>query len=391
MHIVSCTQCVTKSAKCVAGCLGVNEAKVKVVVKRLGGGFGGKETLSIYRSGAISVAAAKLGRAVRIQMSREEDMAVSGQSHPFWGNWKVGFKDDGSIEAVDVTMYNNGGSTICCSNVVMDRGLAHFHNAYHFPNIRAVGKIAWTNLASNTAFRGFGVPQGALICEDMMTRVAATLKAKLGPAAPSVDDVRRINLSKEGQRTPYGQLIPQCHLPRLWNEINETGDIEARRQAITVFNKAHRWTKRGMATIPTMYGINFPVKYLNQAGAQVLVYCDGSVLVSHAGTEMGQGLHTKCIQVAAQVFGIPVADVHIAETASDRVHNTSPTAASVGSDLNGMATLNACEQIQARLRYEHGNATARLEHAQSNLHSPPWPRWPVTKTLSKIDSTTRSL
>lgn len=279
MHIVSCTQCVTKSAKCVAGCLGVNEAKIKVVVKRLGGGFGGKETLSIYRSGAISVAAAKLGRAVRIQMSREEDMAISGQSHPFWGNWEVGFGDDGRIHALDVTLYNNGGSTICCSNVVMDRGLAHFHNAYHFPNIRAVGKIAWTNLASNTAFRGFGVPQSALICEDMMTRVSAALRQKLGPAAPSVDDVRRINLSQEGQRTPYGQLIPQCHLPRLWNEISETGNLESRRKAITAFNETHRWKKRGMAVIPTMYGINFPVKYLNQAGAHVLLYCDVSVSV----------------------------------------------------------------------------------------------------------------
>ena len=158
IEIVSCTQCVTKTAKCVAGCLGVAESKVRCVVKRLGGGFGGKETLSIYRSGAIAVAAARLRRAVRWVATREEDMAISGQSHPFKGEWDVGFDEKGKILAVDVKLINGGGATICCSDVVMDRGLAHFANAYSFPVIRCVGKLAWTHLPSNTAFRGFGVP-----------------------------------------------------------------------------------------------------------------------------------------------------------------------------------------------------------------------------------------
>ena len=343
MEIISCTQCVTKSAKCVAGCLGVPEAKVRCVVKRLGGGFGGKETLSIYRSGAIAVAAAKLKKAVRLVLTREEDMAISGQSHPFDGKWTVGFDDSGKVLACDVMLLNDAGCTSCCSNVVMDRAVAHFANSYHLGAVRVVGRLAWTHLPSNTAFRGFGVPQSALICEDMLEAIAAALC--LHP-----DSVRAVNFLSSGARTHYGQLVEKSHTHRVWKELRSTADVDARRDAIQAFNASHRWRKRGMAVVPTMYGVNFPVKYLNQAGAQVLVYTDGSVYITHAAVEMGQGLNTKVMQVAAQALGVDIADCHIAECSSDRVNNTSPTAASMGADLNGMATLHACEQIRDRLK-----------------------------------------
>jgi xanthine dehydrogenase/oxidase len=342
MTIYSMTQCATKTAKCVAGCLGVPESNVRCIVKRLGGGFGGKETSSIYCSGAIAVAAAKLKRAVRWRMSRQEDMSTTGHSHPFLGRWCVAYDRTGKVHAVDVQLFINGGSTICCTNVVGDRALAHFHNAYQFGAVRMVAKLCYSNIPSNTAFRGFGVPQSALICETMLDQVARELG--MLPEA-----VRERNLSKQGDRTPYGQLISPCHLDRIWHEIHATADVARRRAGVAAFNVAHSWRKRGLAVVPTMYGINFPLRYLNQAGAHVLVYMDGSVLVTHAAVEMGQGIHTKCIQVAAQALGADMRKVHIAETATDRVHNTSPTAASMGSDLNCMAVLNACEQIVERL------------------------------------------
>jgi xanthine dehydrogenase/oxidase len=260
-------QCVTKSAKCVAGCLGVPEAKVRCVVKRLGGGFGGKETLSIYRSGAIAVAAAKLKRGVRLVISREEDMAVSGQSHPFDGSWTAGFDERGKILACDVELVNDAGCTVCCSNVVMDRGLAHFANAYDFGAFRATGRLAWTHKASNTAFRGFGVPQACLIAEDMLEAVAAAV-------GRSADHIRLVNLVPPGGHTAYGQLVacrtsPQgtpCHTRRIWKELEASSQLARRRAAAERFNAQHRWRKRGIALIPSQYGVNFPVQV---SGAQL--------------------------------------------------------------------------------------------------------------------------
>eukprot|EP00750_Incisomonas_marina_P011151 INCI16348.1.p1 GENE.INCI16348.1~~INCI16348.1.p1 ORF type:complete len:1339 (+),score=206.41 INCI16348.1:162-4178(+) len=344
MTIHSCTQCVAKTTKLVAACLGVSEAHVRTVVRRIGGGFGGKETLSTYRAAAVAVAAAKLKRAVRICLSREEDMLASGQSHPFRGSWKAGFDASGKLHAADVELVCNAGSTICCSNVVMDRGIAHFQNAYHFPALRVVGRLAYTHLPGNTAFRGFGVPQSAMICENMVEAIGRFLRI-------SPEEVRRVNLlpSEGVVHMATGQCLPASHLPRIWEDLDTSAEILARRKEIAAFNSTNPWRKRGIAVVPTCYGINFPLKYLNQGASYVLVYTDGSVLVSHGGTEMGQGLNTKVIQVAAQALGINSDLIRIAECASDRIHNTSPTAASVGADLNGMATLNACEQIVARL------------------------------------------
>ena len=241
MEIVSCTQCVTKSAKCVAGVLGVPEAKVRVSVKRLGGGFGGKETLTIYRSGAIAVAAAKTKRAVRLVMSREDDMAISGQSHPMEGSWEVGFDSTGRILGCDVKLIADAGHTVCCSNVVMDRAQAHFSNAYSFGSFRSEGKLAWTHLPSNTAFRGFGVPQGALICEDMMECVAASLGIYGGR-------VREANFMRHQGLTPYGQNVGECHTERIWEELGASAEMERRQGEVEEFNAKNRWRKRGIVS-----------------------------------------------------------------------------------------------------------------------------------------------
>ena len=249
MEVISMTQCVTKSARCVAGCLGVSENKVRCVVKRIGGGFGGKETLSVYRSGAIAVAAAKTKRAVRLVISREEDMGISGQSHPFVGTWTVGFDAQGKLVAADVNLTNDAGCSKCCSDVVMDRGVAHWVNAYSFGAVRVKGKLAHTHLPSNTAFRGFGVPQSAIICEDMLEAVAASL------GHPNADAVRAINLiPAAGCRLPYGQLVSPCHAPRIVRELRASSDLVSRRAAVLAFNAAHRWRKRGLALVPTCYG-----------------------------------------------------------------------------------------------------------------------------------------
>jgi xanthine dehydrogenase molybdopterin-binding subunit B len=203
----------------------------------------------------------------------------------------VGFDESGRLLAVDVDLVCNGGSTICCSNVVMDRGLSHFQNAYHFPALRAVGRIAYTHLTGNTAFRGFGVPQSAMICEQMVEAVARALRVH-----PEV--VRRANLLQSHTRMSTGQLLGECHLARIWSQLDASaGTLVARRQACEEHNARHRWSKRGLSMVPTCYGVNFPLKYLNQAASYVLVYTDGSVLVTHGGTEMGQGLNTKVIQV----------------------------------------------------------------------------------------------
>lgn len=193
-------------------------------------------------------------------------MLTSGQSHPFVGKWTVGYDKDGKLLAGDVQLVCNGGSTICCSDVVMDRGIAHFQNAYCFGQaLRVVGRIANTNLTGNTAFRGFGVPQSALICEGMMEAIACSLQ--LSPEA-----VRAINLMQTGGRTHSGQLVRECQLGRVWSELQISAKVEARRSEVAQYNAAHKWSKRGIAVIPTMYGINFPLKRLNQVSCLTIAH-----------------------------------------------------------------------------------------------------------------------
>jgi xanthine dehydrogenase/oxidase len=323
--------------------LGVASHKIVCRVKRMGGAFGGKESRAAPLSCMLAVAAQKLKRPVRCMLDRDEDMMMCGQRHPFMGKYKVGVKADGKVMALDMQLFSNAGYSYDLSLPVMERAVAHSDNAYNIPNIRVVGKLCKTNIHSNTAFRGFGGPQGMAMVETWITHVAEQLNLP-------IERVRQMNLYQEGDSTHYNQLLDQFQVPRLWNELYLQSQYEQRRVEISEYNAKNRWRKRGLAIIPTKFGIAFGLAFLNQAGALVHVYTDGSVLLTHGGTEMGQGLFTKCAQVCAEAFGIPLSQVHTSETATDKVANTSATAASAGSDLNGMAVLRACEQINSRLQ-----------------------------------------
>ncbi|KAK5891015.1 hypothetical protein CgunFtcFv8_018312 [Champsocephalus gunnari] len=342
MELFVSTQAPTKTQSLVAKALGVSANRVVVRVKRMGGGFGGKESRTTLLSTVVAVAANKLRRPVRCMLDRDEDMLISGGRHPFYGKYKVGFLNSGKVVALDVSYYSNVGNSMDLSLSVMERALFHMENSYSLTNIRGRGFLCKTNLPSNTAFRGFGGPQGMMVTENWITDVAQSL------GKPS-DEVRRLNLYMEGQSTPYNQILGQFTLDRCWDECMFRSEYQQRRAAIELYNGQNRWTKRGLAIVPTKFGISFTALFLNQAGALVHIYTDGSVLLTHGGTEMGQGLHTKMVQVASRVLGVPPSKIHVSETSTNTVPNTSPTAASSSSDLNGAAVQNACQILSERL------------------------------------------
>lgn len=316
--------------------------KVVVRVKRLGGGFGGKETRSIPLSAAVALAAKKTGRPVRYMLSREEDMVISGQRHPFLGKWKVGVNKDGKIQALEADVYNNAGWSYDLSMAVCERAMTHIDGCYSIPNVHVRGHLCKTNTMSNSAFRGFGGPQGMFITETFMEEIAD----KLGIP---VEQFRETNMYKAGDVTHFNQTITDWHVPLMYKQVVDESAYESRRKAVAKFNEDSKWRKRGLSLIPTKFGISFTALFLNQAGALVHIYHDGSVLVAHGGIEMGQGLHTKMTQIAAQALGVPLDNVFISETGTNTVANASSTAASASSDLNGYAIYNACAQLNERL------------------------------------------
>lgn len=316
--------------------------KVVVRVKRLGGGFGGKESRSIQLSSILALAAQKTRRPVRAMLTREEDMVTSGQRHPFMGKWKVGVDKDGKIQALDVDVFNNAGWSWDLSAAVCERAMSHIDGCYHIPNVYIRGRLCKTNTMSNTAFRGFGGPQGMFIAESYMSEVADRLGIP-------VEQFRQINMYKPLEETHFNQPLTDWHVPLMYEQVISESSYNERKAEAEAFNAVHKWRKRGLALIPTKFGISFTALWFNQAGALVHIYHDGSVLVAHGGTEMGQGLHTKMTQIAAQALKVPLDNVFISETATNTVANTSATAASASSDLNGYAIFNACEQLNARL------------------------------------------
>ena len=342
IDITSSTQNPSEVQQVVAEVLGLPANRVVCRVKRMGGGFGGKETRSAVLAAPAAVASFRLQRPVRCMLDRDEDMMSTGIRHPFLARYKVGFDSTGKLTALDVNLFSNGGNTMDLSRGIMERAVFHIDNAYRIDNLRCHGIVCRTNLPSNTAFRGFGGPQGMAVVENVMDDVATYLR--LDPSA-----VRSLNLYREGDHTHYNQRLEYCTLNRCWNECQALAGIEQRRKEIENFNKLHRFKKRGMALIPTKFGIAFTALFLNQAGALVHVYKDGSVLLTHGGTEMGQGLHTKMLQVASRALNIPVELIFISETSTDKVPNTSPTAASAGSDLNGMAVLVRCYSYSKKM------------------------------------------
>ncbi|XP_078350679.1 xanthine dehydrogenase/oxidase-like [Oculina patagonica] len=355
MELFVSTQNPTLTQKAAARALGVPHNRVVVRTKRLGGGFGGKESRNCFLTNAVAVAAAKTGRPVRCMFDRDEDIKSTGMRSPFLAKYKIGFTLDGKIKAFDIAMYSNAGNSLDVSKKVMERAMLHMVNCYLIPNIRGVGKLCKTNISTCTGYRGFGVPQSMLFAESWMSEVAVI-------CGISQRQVREMNFYKEGDLTHFNQKLTSCHIQRVWNELVEKCDYEERRKHVLSFNRENRWRKRGIAIIPTMLGIGITLPTKNQAGALVHVYTDGSVLLTHGGTEMGQGLHTKMVQIAARNFGIPVSKILISETSTNTVPNSSQTAASCSADVNGMAVKIACEQILERLKpYQMENPKGKWE------------------------------
>lgn len=312
-------------------------------VKRIGGGFGGKESRAAQFACPIAIAAHLMQVPVRINVERDTDMSLSGQRHAFYGKYKAGCSKDGKLKFMDLELYSNAGFSYDLSAPIMGRAMFHCDGPYHWPALRTRGTMCRTNQPSNTAFRGFGGPQGMLMCETVVEHLAT--KAGL-----SAQTMREVNLYEEGQHTHYGQPIEAFNVPFAWQQVLADAKVAERQAAIDTFNRENKWKKRGLCVLPTKYGLNYTAKFMNQGGALVNVYTDGTVLVSHGGMEMGQGLHTKVIQITARALGIAHELVHISETNTSNVPNAIATAGSMGTDMYGMAVLNACEQINARLQ-----------------------------------------
>ncbi len=345
LYVVSSTQHPSEVQAVVSHVLHVPRNKVVVQSPRMGGGFGGKETQGNAWAALVALAAKKTRRPVRVQLDRDVDMMLTGKRHPFHGKFEAGFDDDGQLLALRVELTNDGGFALDLSESICDRGLFHLDNAYYIPAVRFTGRVAKTHMVSHTAFRGFGGPQGMLVTEEVLDRVARTLGL-----LPEV--VRERNLyrgSGESNTTHYGQELGDNRIPKIWSQLTQSTDISARRAKIREHNDAHPMVKRGIAVTPVKFGIAFTATFLNQAGALVLMFRDGTLQVNHAGTEMGQGLYTKLAGVTMRELGVMKDSVVIMRTQTDKVPNTSATAASSGSDLNGQAVRNACETLRARV------------------------------------------
>ncbi len=343
VFVQSSTQHPSETQEIIAHVLGLRNSEITVQCLRMGGAFGGKEMQPHGFAAIAALGATLTGRPVRLRLNRTQDLTMSGKRHGFHADWRVGFDADGHLLALEATLTADGGWSLDLSEPVLARALCHIDNAYWIPHARINGRIAKTHKTSNTAFRGFGGPQGMIVLEDILGRCAPLLG--IDPM-----ELRHRNFYSAGQSTPYGQ--PVRHPERLqavWGETIAAGDLRERLRQVEEFNATHEHVKRGLAMTPVKFGISFNLTAFNQAGALVLVYKDGSVLINHGGTEMGQGLHTKMLQVAATTLGIPLERVRLAPTRTDKVPNTSATAASSGADLNGGAVKNACEQIRDRL------------------------------------------
>ena len=342
--IYSSTQHPTEVQHGVSHVLGIAQNDVTVEVRRMGGGFGGKESQSTIIAGIAALLADKCRKPVKLRLRRDDDMIATGKRHDFLFRYEIGFDDSGRIESAVIDMAARSGNVADLSAGVVARALCHGNNAYFIPNALFRGWPCKTNTVSNTAFRGFGGPQGMIAIETAIEHIARDLGI-------TVDEVRAANYygTEDRNVTPYGQPVTDNIMPEIVERLSREIDYEGRRKAIDEFNAAHTTLKKGIALMPVKFGISFNAPMLNQAGALVHVYTDGSVHLNHGGTEMGQGLFTKVAQVVSSVFQIDIDHVKISATRTDKVPNTAPTAASAGLDLNGMAAFNAAEEIRVRM------------------------------------------
>ncbi len=341
----SSTQHPSEIQTIVAEVLQVARHKVVVQAPRMGGGFGGKETQGNAWAAYVALAAVKTGRPVRVQLDRDMDMALTGKRHPFHAKFSVGHDAEGKLLAAQVELTSDGGWSLDLSQPILDRALFHLDNAYYLPAVHFTGRVAKTNTTSHTAFRGFGGPQGMLVIEEIVDRVARACGLP-----PEV--VRERNLyhgTGETNRTHYREDIGDNRLQAIWAQAKAEAKFAERRVEVIKWNATHLRVKRGLAITPVKFGISFTLTHYNQAGAYVLIYQDGSVQVNHGGTEMGQGLHVKILGVAMRELGLKAEAIRIMATATDKVPNTSATAASSGADLNGMAVSAACVTLRERL------------------------------------------
>jgi len=344
MHVYCSTQHPSEMQHVIAHALHVRSHHVLVECRRMGGGFGGKESQSALWASCVAIAAKKLNRPVKLRADRDDDMLVTGKRHCFYYEYEVGYDDDGRILGAKVDMVSRAGFSADLSGPVATRAVCHFDNAYYLSDADIRACCGKTNTQSNTAFRGFGGPQGAIAIENIIDEIARDL-------GKDALDVRKLNFYGKHERnvTPYGQVVEDNVIHELAAQLEASSDYRARRAAVSAYNASSSVLKKGLAFTPVKFGIAFNVTHLNQAGALVHVYVDGSILVNHGGTEMGQGINTKVAQVVAHELGRDLSFVRVTATDTSKVSNTSATAASTGADLNGKAAQHAAGQIRERL------------------------------------------
>ena len=344
MIIHSSTQNPSEVQHLVAHVLGTSHNAIEVVTRRMGGGFGGKETDSSQLACVCALFTQLCGLPVKARLSRRDDILMTGKRHDFVADYDVGYSDDGKIQGIKIDLAARCGYSLDLSKAIVSRALFHADNAYYIPNATFRGFLCKTNTASNTAFRGFGGPQGMLAIENIIEEIASNL---------GVDalTIRKINFYQKNTNnvTPYDQVVEDNIINELTSELVEDSNYLTRREKVSKFNKQNKYLKKGLALSPVKFGISFTTPLLNQAGALVNVYKDGSIYINHGGTEMGQGLFIKVAQVVANEFGVEIERVKVSATSTAKVPNTSPTAASSGSDLNGMAAREACLRIKQNM------------------------------------------
>ena len=345
LKVFSSTQGPTVVQKTIARVLGLPMHCIEVDVTRLGGAFGGKEDQATAWAVMAALAAKKFHKPVKLILDRDDDIVATGKRHPYSSDFRIGLDKDLKIKAFEVTLYQNGGAAADLSPAIMERTLFHVTNAYYIPNVKATAYSCKTNLAPFTAFRGFGGPQGMYVIEAAIAHAATRLGV-------DKSEIQQQNLIDKGDQFHYGQVCDSHNARKSWEELHHHFNVEKARSAVNDFNKTHRFVKKGLSIMPICFGISFTKTPMNNARALVHVYQDGSVGVSTGAVEMGQGVNTKLMQVAARVFSVNISRIKLETTNTTRVANTSPTAASSGADLNGKALQIACNEILQRLKKE---------------------------------------
>ncbi|HTR80851.1 MAG TPA: xanthine dehydrogenase molybdopterin binding subunit [Bacteroidota bacterium] len=344
INVFSSTQHPSETQTLVAEVLGINRNEVVVEGRRMGGAFGGKETQGNHAACWAALLCKATQRPVKVRLFRDDDQKMTGKRHRFLSRYEAGFDGDGMISAVKVELNSDAGCATDLSFAIMERAMLHVDNCYFVPNFSVVGRAWKTNLPSNTAFRGFGGPQGMAVIETIVDRIARVLKKD-----PLEIRVKNFYGIDSRNVTHYGQTVEHNRLFQLYDKLIESSEYKKRREEVDRFNESNEFQKRGLAMTPVKFGISFTTTHLNQAGALVNVYGDGTILVNHGGTEMGQGLHTKIQHIAASEFGVSSDRIKVNATNTSKVPNTAATAASAGADLNGMAVKNAIEKLKERI------------------------------------------